>query len=126
MEQEGLQTLAAQARERGRQAHEAAQRARTRVQELAGRRPAGDVTEGAAAAAERRILAEERLAQLELSLGKSRQRSVNSHESAARVDDAVGKNAEAAHHRAAADQERQLIEDEAQQAAARHRSKAPR
>lgn len=57
----------------------------------------------------RRILAEERLAQLEVSLAEARQRSVNAHERAARVDAAVGKAREAAQHQRAADRDRQLI-----------------
>jgi hypothetical protein len=69
-----------------------------------------------AEAEERRILAEERLADLRVSLAAARQRSVNAHESAARMDDGVGRTVAAQQHRDAADADRQLIDREAAQA----------
>ncbi|HZT92217.1 MAG TPA: hypothetical protein VFA05_09275 [Gaiellaceae bacterium] len=108
MEQEALERMATEARERARLAHDAALRARTRVAELSGRRGRVDVGGRPMEAVERRILAEERLAQIQVSLGEARRRSANAHERAARVDAAVGKDADAAHHHEAADRDRQL------------------
>jgi hypothetical protein len=122
MEQGTLERRAAEARERACQAHNAARRARLRRMELSRRSDPLDVAGRPAEAVERRILAEERLAQLEVSLAEARQRGVNAHERAARVDAAVGKDAEAAAHEHAADRDRQLIDQDAQRAATRQRN----
>jgi hypothetical protein len=99
------------ARLRAAEAQQAAERAHRRVAELKTRRRVGPI--GLAEAAERRLVAEERLAQVEASLAEARRRSVNAHERAARLDDHVGRIEDAQRHYAAADAERQLIEDEA-------------
>ena len=114
---------AAQARKRAAQAKTAAARARERARELGQDRPG---LLGPAQAEERRILAEERLAELELTLAQARQRSVNAHERAAHLDELVGQKADAQRHRIAADQERQVIDDEAVRVAERRRTAATR
>jgi hypothetical protein len=53
------------------------------------------------------------LARVEASLTEARQRSVNAHERAGRLDDRSGKAADAQRPYDAANAERQLIEDEA-------------
>lgn len=106
------------ARQRAAQARAAAARARKRARELDEAR--GSLL-GPAEAEERRILAEERLAELEVTLAQARQRSVNAHERAARLDAAVGLQGDAERHQDAADRERQLIDDEAVRVARRHR-----
>jgi hypothetical protein len=99
------------ARLRAAEAQEAAERAHKRVAELKTRRRMGPI--GLAEAAERRLVAEERLAQVEASLAEARRRSVNAHERAARLDDRIGRVEDAQRHYAAADADRRLIEDAA-------------
>jgi hypothetical protein len=109
---------AEEARVRAAEARQAAQRARTRVAELQ-QQSAGGLL-GLANAEERRLLAEERLAQVEASLAEARQRSVNAHERAGRLDADLGRAADAQRHYDAANDERQLIDDEAERVARRH------
>lgn len=108
---------AEEARVRAAEARQAAQRARIRVAELQ-QQSAGGLL-GLANAEERRLLAEERLAQVEASLAEARQRSVNAHERAGRLDADLGRAADAQRHYDAANDERQLI-DEAARVARRH------
>ena len=114
---EGLAERSRQARLRAGEAQEAAERARKRIAELNRYAHADPV--GPAQAEERRLLAEERLAKVEAALAEARRRSVNAHERAARLDALMGRAADAQRHYAAADDERQLIEDEAVRAARR-------
>jgi hypothetical protein len=109
---EELERLRDEARQRAQHALEAAGRARERIRDLSGGR--ADLVRGLHEAEERRIVAEDRLAQVQKTLAEARQRSVNAHERAARVDEERGKVADAAAHREAADRERQLIDDEAE------------
>jgi hypothetical protein len=118
-----LRELSQEARERARLAHDAAQFARDRINELTGRRPRSAPP---ADAVERRILAEERLAHVERSLAKARERSANAHERAARLDEEAGKGVDAARHHEAADEDRQLIDQEARRSAERERTKPMR
>jgi hypothetical protein len=108
---------AREARQRAAEARQAAERARKRVIEL--REWQVGSSTGPADAEERRLLAEERLARIEASLAASRQRSVNAHERAARLDEHMGKLADAQRHYDAANDDRQRIEDEAVKAAER-------
>jgi DNA primase large subunit len=108
---------AEEARARAAEARQAAERARARVAELQQQRRGGLV--GLSKAEERRLLAEERLAQVEASLAEARQRSVNAHERAGRLDAELGRDADAQRHHDAANDDRQLIEDAATEAAQR-------
>jgi hypothetical protein len=108
---------AQEARLRAAEARQAAERARERVAELRKGRLAGSI--GPAEAEERRLHAEQRLAEVEASLADARRRSVNAHERAARLDRSTGKAADAQRHYEAANDERQLIQDEAVQVAQR-------
>lgn len=114
MSHEDLDRLRDEARERRDQASQAAQRARQRIEQLArrdhGRRDGPDPSR----AVERRVIAQDRLARVRLSLAEARRRSVNAHERAARVDASVGKHADAARHHEAADRDRRLTDDEAE------------
>ena len=107
------------ARLRATEAQQAAEAARRRVAELHQHERAG--SSGVAEAEERRLLAEERLARVEAQLAEARQRSIDAHERAARLDDAMGKTADARRHYDAANDERQLIEDEALKGATRRK-----
>jgi hypothetical protein len=108
---------AEEARLRAAEAQQAAERARKRVAELNQQRGVG--LAGPAEAEERRLLAEERLAQVEASLAEARRRSVNAHERAARLDEGTGRAEDAQRHYDAANAGRQLIEDEAVKVARR-------
>jgi hypothetical protein len=115
--QEWYLQRADEARVRAAEARQAAERARERIAELHQTGRVGPI--GPSLAEERRLLAEERLAQVEASLAEARQRSVNAHERAARLDASTGRGADAQRHRVAADDDRQLIEDEAVRVAQR-------
>jgi hypothetical protein len=106
-----------EARLRAAEARQAAELARQRAAELRKGKRVGPI--GPAQAEERRLHAEQRLAQVEASLAEARQRSVNAHERAARLDARTGSGADAQRHYAAADHDRQLIEDEAVKVAQR-------
>lgn len=93
---------AAAARERAKQAGDAAERARRR---LVGGHAATPVT--VAEAEERRLLAEERAHALHASLQEAFERSASAHDAAADIDDAAGKTSDAAEHRREARADRQ-------------------
>jgi hypothetical protein len=117
IEQQWYVERAHEARVRAAEAQEAAEHARKRIVELNQGRLAGSF--GPAQAEERRLRAEERLAQVEARLSEARRRSVNAHERTARLDSRAGRDADAERHYDAANDERQVIEDEAVKAAQR-------